>query len=157
VDRDSLHWWNYCMTYYWFEVGGSRHELPDCIVLVKCFVRLHTVENPVQEMVKGADLNCMQEVGHREIPHNTGNMSDIVYSLVNMAPRQFSIGGLLVGIAQCSTSVLIPLGVLLVSRDTISQCILWILAVRTCTPASDDIRIRLHTRIRVISKVDSMV
>jgi hypothetical protein len=42
------------------------------------------MENPLLEVVKHADLHCMEEVGLREIPHNTGNMSKHVESSVNM-------------------------------------------------------------------------
>ena len=36
---------------------------------------LHEVENPLLEVVKHADLHCMEEVGLREVSHDTGNMS----------------------------------------------------------------------------------
>jgi len=38
-------------------------------------VCLHEVENPLLEVVKHGDLHCMEEVGHREVAHDTGNMS----------------------------------------------------------------------------------
>ena len=65
-------------------------------------MRLHEVENPLLEVVKHADLHCMEEVGLREIAHNTGNMSKHVESSVNMARREFGIGCLGVGIAERS-------------------------------------------------------
>jgi hypothetical protein len=65
-------------------------------------VRLHEVENPLLEVVKHADLHCMEEVGLREIAHNTENMSKYVESLVNIARREFGIRFLGVGIAERS-------------------------------------------------------
>jgi len=49
-------------------------------------VILHEVENLLLEVVKHADLHCMEVVGLREVAHNTGNMSKQVESLVNMVP-----------------------------------------------------------------------
>jgi hypothetical protein len=80
----------------------SRHRLPDCIVLVEPFVRLHEVENPLLEVVKLANLHCMEEVVHREVAEDTGNMSKPIESSVNMVPREFGIGCLGVRIAECS-------------------------------------------------------
>ena len=65
-------------------------------------MRLHEVENPLLEAVKHADLHCMEEVGLREVSHNTGNMSKHVESSVNMARQEFGIGCLGVGIADRS-------------------------------------------------------
>ena len=65
-------------------------------------MRLHEVENPLLEVVKHADLHCMEEVRLREVAHNTGNMSKHVESSVNMARREFGIGSLGVGIAERS-------------------------------------------------------
>jgi len=62
-------------------------------------MRLHEVENPLLEVVKHADLHCMEEVGLREVVHNTGNMSKHLESSVNMARREFGIRCLGVGIA----------------------------------------------------------
>jgi len=80
----------------------SRNGSPYCIVLVQPVVRLHEVENPLLEVIKHADLNCMEEVGLREVVHNRGNMSKHVESLVNMAPCDVGIGCLGVGIAELS-------------------------------------------------------
>ena len=63
---------------------------------------LHEVENPLLEVVKHADLHCLEEVGLREVPDDTGNMSKQVESSVNMARREFRICCLGVGIAECS-------------------------------------------------------
>jgi len=63
-------------------------------------MRLHEVENPLLEVVKHADLHCMEEVGLREVAHNTGNMSKHVESSVNMAQQEFGIGCLGGGIAE---------------------------------------------------------
>jgi hypothetical protein len=60
------------------------------------------VENPLLEGVKHADLHCMEELGLREVAHNTGNVSKHVESSVNMARREFGIGCLSVGIAERS-------------------------------------------------------
>jgi len=48
-------------------------------------VRLHEVENPLLEVGKHADLHCMEEVGLKEVAHDTGNMLKHVESSVNMA------------------------------------------------------------------------
>jgi len=95
-------------------------------------VRLHEVENPLLEVVKHADLHSMEEVGLREVTHDTRNMSKNIESLVNMEPREFSIGCRGVGIAECSIQVVIPPEVLLVRRDIISKFVLW-----TFTPKTD--------------------
>jgi len=65
-------------------------------------VCLHEVENPLLEVVKHADLHCMEEVGLWEVAHNTGNMSKHVESSVDMARQEFGIGCLGVGIAEHS-------------------------------------------------------
>jgi len=65
-------------------------------------MRLHEVENPLLEVVKHADLHCMDEVGLREVTPDTGNMSKRLESLVNVARREFSIGCLSVGVAERS-------------------------------------------------------
>jgi hypothetical protein len=65
-------------------------------------VRLHEVENPLLEVVKHADLHCMEEVGLREVAHDTGNMSTHIESSVDMVRREFGIGCLGVGIAERS-------------------------------------------------------
>jgi hypothetical protein len=44
----------------------------------------------------------MDEVGFREVAHDTGNMSKHVESSVDMARREFGIGCLGVGIAERS-------------------------------------------------------
>ena len=62
-------------------------------------MHLHEVENPLLEVIKHTDLHCMEEVGLREVAHDTGNMSKRVESSVNMAKRQFCIGSLGVVIA----------------------------------------------------------
>jgi len=65
-------------------------------------VPLQEVENPLLEVVKHADLHCMEEVGPREVAHDTGNMSKQVESSMNMARREFGIGCLGVVIAERS-------------------------------------------------------
>jgi hypothetical protein len=63
----------------------SRHGQSDCIVLVQPFVRLRGVANPLLEVVKHADLDCIEEVGLWAVAHNPGNMSKHVESSVIMA------------------------------------------------------------------------
>jgi len=63
-------------------------------------VCLDEVENPLLEVVKHADLHCMEEIRLREIAHHKGNMSQHVESSVNMARREFGIRCLGVGIAE---------------------------------------------------------
>ena len=65
-------------------------------------MRLHEVENPLLEVINHADLHCIEEVGLREVAHDTGNMSKHVECSVNMARREFGIGCLGVGIVECS-------------------------------------------------------
>ena len=80
----------------------SRNGQPDCIVLVKPFVRHHEVDNPLLQVVKHADLHCMEEVGLWDVAHDTGNMSKIFKSLVDIERREFGIGCLGVGITERS-------------------------------------------------------
>jgi hypothetical protein len=65
-------------------------------------MRQHEVENPLLEVVKHADLNCMEKVGLSAVAHDTGKMSKHIKSSVNMAQREFGIGRLGVGIAERS-------------------------------------------------------
>jgi len=65
-------------------------------------VCLHEVEDPLLEVIKHADLHCMEEVGLWEVAHDTGNMSKHVDSSVNMARQEFGICCLGVGIAEHS-------------------------------------------------------
>ena len=60
------------------------------------------MENPPLEVVQHADVQCMQEVGLRELAHDAGNMSKHIEYSVNMAPQEFGIGCLGVGIAERS-------------------------------------------------------
>jgi len=91
-------------------------------------VLLHEVENPLLEVVKHADLHCMEEVARREVGRNTWNVSKHIESSVNMARRDFGIGCLGVGISERSIKVVIPPGVLLVRMHIISKFVLWTLA-----------------------------
>jgi len=97
-------------------------------------VLLHEVENPLLEVVKHADLHYMEEVGLREVAHNTGNELKHVESSVNMARRKFCIGCLGVGIAERSILVVIPPGVLLVRIHIISMFVLGTLGQTTDMP-----------------------
>ena len=65
-------------------------------------MHLHEVENPLLEVVKHADLHFMEEVGLREVGHNTGNMSKYVASSMNMARGEFGISCLGVDIGKRS-------------------------------------------------------
>ena len=65
-------------------------------------MRLQEVENPLLEVVKHADLHCMEEVILREVAHETLFLSKHIESSVDMARREFSIGFLGVGIAERS-------------------------------------------------------
>jgi hypothetical protein len=63
---------------------------------------LHEVENPLLEVVKHADLHCMEKVGRKEVAHNTGNMLKHIESSVNMVRQVFGISCFGVGIAEHS-------------------------------------------------------
>jgi hypothetical protein len=63
----------------------------------------HEVDNPLLEVVKQADLHCIEEVGLREVAHDAGKMSKHVQSSVHMVQREFSISCL--GIGTCDHSI----------------------------------------------------
>ena len=70
-------------------------------------MHLHEVENPLLEVVKHADLHCMEEIGLsedelRKVAQNPENVSKHVESSLTMGRREFSIGCLCVGIAERS-------------------------------------------------------
>jgi len=65
-------------------------------------MHVHEVENLLVQVVKHVDMHCVEEVGLREVDHNTGNMSKQVESFMNTAQREFSIGCLRLGVAECS-------------------------------------------------------
>jgi hypothetical protein len=62
-------------------------------------VCLHDVEHLLLDVVQDADLHCMEEDWTGEAAHNTVNMMIHGESSVDMAPQEFSIGCLGVGIA----------------------------------------------------------
>jgi hypothetical protein len=95
---------------------------------------LHQVDNPLLEVVKYADLRCMEEVGLRKIASNTGTMSKQVESLVNMARQELGIGCLGVGFTERSIYVVILLRMLLVKRHINSKFVLWTPAPKTDMP-----------------------
>jgi hypothetical protein len=66
----------------------------------------------------------MEEVGLREVAHNTGNISKHVESSVIMAQPEFAIGFVGVGITEHLKLVVIPPEVLLVRREIISMFVL---------------------------------
>jgi hypothetical protein len=76
----------------------------------------------------------MEEVGLREVAHDTGIMSNPVESSVNMAGCELSIGCYFVGIAVRSIQVVIRPGVFLVRRDIIFKIVLWTFAPKTDMP-----------------------
>jgi hypothetical protein len=69
-----------------------RHGIPYCIVLIELFLRHQEVENALLEVVKHANLHCMEEVMLWEVAHDTGNMPKHAESSVNMGRREFGIG-----------------------------------------------------------------
>ena len=73
-------------------------------------MRLHEVKNRLREVVKAADVHCMEEIGLGEVAHNTTNMSKHVESSVNMVRGEFGINCHGVGIAECLIFVVIPPG-----------------------------------------------
>jgi hypothetical protein len=97
-------------------------------------VRLHEVEHPFLDVVKHADLHCIEDVGCREVAHNTRNVPKHGESLVYMARQEFGIGCLGVGIAEHSIYVVIPPGLLLVRMHVISKFVLRTLALKTDKP-----------------------
>ena len=71
------------------------------------------------EVIKHASLHCMEEVGLREVTHDTGNMLEHVESSVNLARREFASSCPGVGITERYILVVIPPGGLL-SGGTLS-------------------------------------
>jgi len=61
---------------------------------------LHEVENPLLEVIKYADLHCMEEVRLWEVTHHSGNMSKHIESSVVMTRRQFGVSVLGAGITE---------------------------------------------------------
>jgi len=104
------------------------------MLLVEPFVCLHELENPLMEVVKHTDLQCMEEVWRWEVPHNPGNMSKLVESWVNMAQQAFGISCFSGGIPERSLYIVILLEVLLVRRDILSKFMLCTLRPTTDMP-----------------------
>ena len=100
-------------------------------MLVELFLHLDEVDNPLLEVIKLADLHCMEEVRLREVTHVTGNKSKHVESSVNMARGEFGISCLGVGITERPIKVMISPRVMLVRSDIISKFVLWTLAPKT--------------------------
>jgi len=88
------------LTCFWCEVVESRQVEPYCIVLVVPFVRLRIVQSPLREVVEHADQHCMEEVGPREVAHETGNMWKRVECSVILARWVFGISYLEIGITE---------------------------------------------------------
>jgi hypothetical protein len=93
-------------------------------------VRLHEVDNPHLEVVKHADLQCMEKVRLREVARNAGNVSNHIAMSESMLRRQFGIVCIDVCIAERSTYVVILLGVLVVTIHIIFEFVLWTLRPR---------------------------
>jgi hypothetical protein len=55
-------------------------------------VCLHEVENGLLEGVKDANLHCLEEVGLREVTHDTGNLSKLIQSSEYMVQQEFGLG-----------------------------------------------------------------
>jgi len=72
------------MTYFLVGGCGKLAQLSRMHCTCRAFVHLHEVENPLLEVVKYANLHCMEEVRLREVAHNTGNMLKYVETSVNM-------------------------------------------------------------------------
>jgi len=71
-------------------------------------MRLHEVENPLLVVVKHANPDCIEEVGHRDVADSMRNMLKDVASSVNLGQREFGIRCLGVGIAERLILVVIP-------------------------------------------------
>jgi len=69
-----------------------------------------------------------------EVPHDEGNMSERIESLLNIVRQGFGIGCLGVGLAKHSPLVVIPPGVFLVGRDVFSKLIHQTVAHKTDIP-----------------------
>jgi hypothetical protein len=63
---------------------------------------LHDVKNPLLEVVKQANLHCMEEVAVMEVAHDPGNISKHNESLVSMARQELGISSIGIGIAEHS-------------------------------------------------------
>lgn len=95
---------------------------------------LHEVDNPHLELVKYSDMHCMEEVVLYEVTRTMENLSKHIDFSVNLAGRAISIGCLGVAIVECSISVVMPPGLLLVRRDIISKFVLWTIPPHTDMP-----------------------
>jgi len=116
------------ITYFWVWGRGKQEPITRLHCIVQPFVHLHDVENPLLEVVKHADLHCMEEIGLWEVAHNTVNMSKNVESSVNMVRPECRIGCLGDDINEHSKQVVMPPWVLLVRMHIISKFVLWTLA-----------------------------
>jgi hypothetical protein len=83
-------------------------------------------------VVKHVDLHCVEEVGLQLVTHDTENMLKHLEHWVTMAPQEFGIRCLGVGIAERSKWIVIPPGLLLVRRNIIFKSDVW-----TVAPESD--------------------
>jgi hypothetical protein len=88
-------------------------------------VRLHEVENQLAEVVKEDDVHCVEQVGRREVTHKPVNMLKPVETSVHMGRHQFRITYIGVAIPERGIYVVIWPEALAVSRDIISELVLW--------------------------------
>jgi hypothetical protein len=88
------------------------------------------------EVGKYANLRCIEEVGHLEVAHKTGNMLKHAESSVAMAQGEFGIIGLAVGIESHSVEIVTSPGVLFVRIDIIYNVILLRVATHSGMPLS---------------------
>jgi hypothetical protein len=86
------------------------------------------------DVIRHANLHCMDDVGLWEVTQDTGNMLKHIESWVGMVRCKFGIGYHSVGIAERSISVVILTGVLLVRRHIITEFDFWSLALNTDMP-----------------------
>ena len=119
---------------FWCVVVVSMLRYSDCIVLVRPFVYLCEVEDPLIEVVKHTNLYYMEEVRHWNVAHDATNTLKHMRISVNTARHEFGIGYVGVDIAENSILVVITPGVFLVRWDIISKFFLWTLATKTDMP-----------------------
>jgi hypothetical protein len=113
---------------------SSRHKSSDCIALVELCGYISGVQNPYVEVDKNANLHCIEEVGHLEVAHNTGNMLKHAELSVTMAQGEFSIIGLAVGITMHPVEIVTSPGVLFVRNDIIFNIILMTVVTHSDMP-----------------------
>jgi hypothetical protein len=104
--------WSFCLVDTVLQLQAGTSTCPSS--------RSHSIDN-LLEVVKHANLHCMEKVGRWKIAHNTGTMLKHIESSVNMVGHEFGIGCYRVGIAEHSILVVITPVVLQVRGDVISK------------------------------------